>query len=69
MLIREPRMVIQPSTTTLAGVHAGTESAVLPALMAMLLGFAIIGIVGFSTIDVVHNAAHDTRHSNAFPCH
>jgi cobalt transporter subunit CbtB len=26
-------------------------------------------MVGFSHIDVVHNAAHDVRHSNAFPCH
>jgi cobalt transporter subunit CbtB len=25
--------------------------------------------VGFSHIEALHNAAHDTRHSNAFPCH
>jgi len=25
--------------------------------------------VGFSHLDVVHNAAHDYRHSMAFPCH
>jgi len=25
--------------------------------------------VGFSHIEAVHNAAHDTRHANAFPCH
>jgi cobalt transporter subunit CbtB len=24
---------------------------------------------GFSHIEAVHNAAHDTRHSSAFPCH
>ncbi|WP_205547668.1 CbtB domain-containing protein, partial [Pseudomonas carnis] len=23
----------------------------------------------FSHIEAVHNAAHDTRHSAAFPCH
>ena len=33
------------------------------------LGLVIIWGVGFSHIDVLHNAAHDTRHSNAFPCH
>lgn len=38
-------------------------------LMAMMLGLFIVGMVGFSHIDVVHNAAHDVRHSNAFPCH
>jgi cobalt transporter subunit CbtB len=38
-------------------------------LMAMTLGLFIVGVVGFSHIDVIHNAAHDVRHSNAFPCH
>jgi cobalt transporter subunit CbtB len=38
-------------------------------LLAMCFGLVIIGFVGFSHIDVVHNAAHDTRHANAFPCH
>jgi cobalt transporter subunit CbtB len=26
-------------------------------------------VVGFSHIGAVHNAAHDVRHANAFPCH
>lgn len=39
------------------------------AVMAMVLGVFVVGMVGFSHIDVVHNAAHDVRHSNAFPCH
>lgn len=38
-------------------------------LMAILLGAFFIFMIGFSHIDVVHNAAHDTRHSSAFPCH
>jgi cobalt transporter subunit CbtB len=42
---------------------------VAQAVLAMALGLFIIGMVGFSHIDVVHNAAHDVRHSNAFPCH
>jgi cobalt transporter subunit CbtB len=25
--------------------------------------------VGFSHIAAAHNAAHDVRHSNGFPCH
>ncbi|MBV8921787.1 CbtB domain-containing protein [Bradyrhizobium sp.] len=37
--------------------------------LALALGLFIVGVVGFSHIDVVHNAAHDVRHSNAFPCH
>ena len=34
-----------------------------------LLGIFIIGGVGFSHIEALHNAAHDYRHSMAFPCH
>jgi cobalt transporter subunit CbtB len=39
------------------------------ALGAMLFGLLVIGIVGFSHLEAAHNAAHDVRHSNAFPCH
>jgi cobalt transporter subunit CbtB len=44
-------------------------SVVFQAVLAMGLGLFIVGIVGFSHVDVIHNAAHDVRHSNAFPCH
>ncbi|HEY5305224.1 MAG TPA: CbtB-domain containing protein [Pseudolabrys sp.] len=44
-------------------------SVVLQSILTMALGLFIVGVVGFSHIDVVHNAAHDVRHSNAFPCH
>ena len=41
----------------------------IQALIAMLFGAMIVGFVGFSHLDIVHNAAHDTRHSNGYPCH
>ncbi len=41
----------------------------VPALSAMLIGFVMVLIVGFAPVPEVHNAAHDTRHSAAFPCH
>jgi cobalt transporter subunit CbtB len=44
-------------------------SAVVQAVAAMLLGALVIGVAGFSHLDVMHNAAHDTRHANGFPCH
>lgn len=34
-----------------------------------LFGVLVLGMVGFLPMDVAHNAAHDTRHSVAFPCH
>jgi cobalt transporter subunit CbtB len=39
------------------------------ALSAFLLGAFLVYFAGFSHINAVHNAAHDTRHSSAFPCH
>jgi len=57
------------SQTAHLPVAAKDASAVLQVVLAMALGLFVIGMVGFSHIDVVHNAAHDVRHSNAFPCH
>ena len=39
------------------------------ALMAMVFGGFVIAVVGFSNLEVVHNAAHDARHAAGFPCH
>lgn len=39
------------------------------AAAALVLGFVLIYAVGFAASASVHNAAHDTRHSLAFPCH
>jgi len=53
-----------------AGLRTATRSETLiAAAMAALLGAFLIWGVGFSPIAVLHNAAHDTRHSIAFPCH
>jgi cobalt transporter subunit CbtB len=46
-----------------------STSKIIPLSMTALLGLFMVGFVGFSHLDVVHNAAHDTRHSLAFPCH
>jgi cobalt transporter subunit CbtB len=53
-----------------AGVRtAARADALIAATMAALLGALVIWGVGFSPISALHNAAHDTRHSMAFPCH
>lgn len=41
----------------------------IAALATLSLGALFIFIIGFSHIDVLHNAAHDTRHAAGFPCH
>jgi cobalt transporter subunit CbtB len=54
--------------------HVGVRRAaradrLIAAVMAALLGALVVWGVGFSPIAALHNAAHDTRHSMAFPCH
>ena len=44
-------------------------ASVAQSLTAIVLGLFVVGFVGFSHVEAVHNAAHDTRHPNAFPCH
>lgn len=36
---------------------------------AFVLGAVIMYAAGFVNTPAVHNAAHDTRHSQGFPCH
>jgi len=54
--------------------HAGSRAAarserLIAAVMAALVGAIVLWGAGFSPIVALHNAAHDTRHSMAFPCH
>ena len=44
-------------------------SRLLPAVGLLLFGLVLLYGVGFSAIPAVHDAAHDTRHAIAFPCH
>jgi cobalt transporter subunit CbtB len=36
---------------------------------ALVLGFLLVGTIGFASDMRIHNGAHDTRHSLGFPCH
>jgi cobalt transporter subunit CbtB len=48
---------------------AARSEALIAAVMAAVLGVFVIWGIGFAPIGALHNAAHDTRHSMAFPCH
>ncbi len=57
-----------PVNTTLTQPLA--RAHLLPgAFAALLLGCLFVYGVGFASPATIHNAAHDTRHSFAFPCH
>ena len=38
-------------------------------LVALAFAFVMLFTVGFANSTPLHNAAHDTRHTQAFPCH
>ena len=60
---------MQQSQTVHIPASTVDSTIIAQAVLAMALGLFIIGVVGFSHISAVHNAAHDVRHANAFPCH
>jgi cobalt transporter subunit CbtB len=60
---------MQQSQTANAPASSVDSNTIAQAVLAMALGLFIVGVVGFSHISAIHNAAHDVRHANAFPCH
>lgn len=52
-------------------IKNGTVSwtAVGTVVAAAALGVFILIATGFAGSEVLHNAAHDVRHSISFPCH
>lgn len=57
------------TNTSTLGASASAGSRATQLALTALLGVFIIGFLGFSHMEVVHNAGHDYRHSMAFPCH
>ncbi len=48
---------------------AANPERVSVGLLATLLGLFLLMSAGFVQTEVIHNAAHDSRHALAFPCH
>ncbi|SFH39176.1 CbtB domain-containing protein [Pseudomonas sp. NFACC45] len=57
------------STARTASSSTTLSQRLSAAIFASILGAGLVYFAGFSHIEAVHNAAHDTRHSAAFPCH
>jgi len=63
---RDPMTI---STLSDSRAPALPKDRTLVGALALSLGLGVIFLVGFAPVSAVHNAAHDTRHSAAFPCH
>jgi cobalt transporter subunit CbtB len=59
------------TTTTLSESRATSlpKDRTVVGALTLFLGLGFVYLVGFAPVSAVHNAAHDTRHSAAFPCH
>ena len=44
-------------------------SPLMQNIAALLFGMIVLFAVGFAPMGAAHNAAHDVRHTTAFPCH
>jgi len=57
------------NTTTSIQAQASVSERTKAAIAALALGGVLLFAVGFAQSSNIHNAAHDTRHTLAFPCH
>lgn len=61
-------MTVRAVETT-GPVSITVSTAAVPALATFAAGLLLLFVIGFLQVPAVHNAAHDTRHANGFPCH
>ncbi|OZG72695.1 cobalt transporter [Hahella sp. CCB-MM4] len=57
------------SVSSQQSVSRSASFTLLQTISAFVFGAVIVYAVGFLPMGAAHNAAHDTRHSLAFPCH
>jgi len=55
--------------TTFSIASLSRQERVATGVVAMLLGVFLRYGVAFAHSDLLHNAAHDTRHAITVPCH
>lgn len=57
------------SLNTTTATQASATERLTAALIAMMIGLALVYTTGFASASTLHNAAHDWRHAHNFPCH
>jgi len=57
------------SLGTLSAAPAKRLEALRAAFAALVVGCGLVYAMGFAHPALLHNAAHDWRHSMNFPCH
>lgn len=57
------------TTNALVLTGARTNERFGAVLVAAFLGLGLVFMAGFAPAMALHNAAHDFRHTQNFPCH
>ena len=55
------------ATQTLSGTRTNERLSAI--VLAAFLGLGLVFCAGFAPALALHNAAHDFRHTQNFPCH
>ena len=61
-------MSIETRALATPAIRPRSEVATV-ALVALIAGLGLVFTMGFARPELLHNAAHDWRHSMSFPCH
>ncbi|MCJ2006283.1 CbtB-domain containing protein [Methylobacterium sp. E-041] len=57
------------TTQTLTQTGTRANEGFVAIVAAAMLGLGLVFLAGFSPASALHNAAHDFRHTQNFPCH
>lgn len=60
---------LQNNSSAIVDSTAISRGTMVQIFGAILFGIVMLYGIGFASMNVAHNAAHDTRHAIAFPCH
>lgn len=55
--------------TTVTQTTSRVDTDVAGIVLTAFAGLVLVFLAGFAHASALHNAAHDTRHAIAFPCH
>jgi cobalt transporter subunit CbtB len=57
------------SNTISSAISTTIGERQITGFVVLAFGLFLLAGAGFAGSDLVHNAAHDTRHAIGFPCH
>ncbi|TXN23632.1 cobalt transporter [Methylobacterium sp. WL9] len=64
-----PEFFKMSTTTATVQTAAAASESTRAIVIAALLGLGLVFMTGFAPAMALHNAAHDFRHTQNFPCH